>query len=102
MPLWQFERSATLMSSRCNDDYYEEATTIAPTHQSKMGRQAPMPGRDQPTRVRVTCIHCWARIGGGRSFQQRVAANLKEPRNATVRCLGVEKMWVHARFEYFL
>ncbi|KAL0860158.1 hypothetical protein ABMA27_010465 [Loxostege sticticalis] len=27
-----------------------------------------------------------ARKGGGRSFQQRDAANLKDPRNATVRC----------------
>ncbi|XP_028163195.1 uncharacterized protein LOC114354823 [Ostrinia furnacalis] len=51
-----------------------------------------MLGRNHVTRVHVTCIHCRARIGGGRSFQQRVAANLKEPRNATVRCLGVEKM----------
>ncbi|KAL0870363.1 hypothetical protein ABMA27_005373 [Loxostege sticticalis] len=33
-----------------------------------------------------------ARSGGGRSFQHRDAANLKEPRNAAVRCLGVENM----------
>ncbi|KAL0894092.1 hypothetical protein ABMA27_014138 [Loxostege sticticalis] len=38
----------------------------------------------RPTRIRHS-----ARSGGGRSFQHREAANLKEPRNAAVRCLGV-------------
>ncbi|XP_063825372.1 uncharacterized protein LOC135080114 isoform X3 [Ostrinia nubilalis] len=33
-----------------------------------------------------------ARSGGGKSFQQREAANLNDPRKADVRCLGVRKM----------
>ncbi|KAL0883178.1 hypothetical protein ABMA27_016620 [Loxostege sticticalis] len=45
----------------------------------------------RPTRIRHS-----ARSGGGRSFQHRDAANLKEPRNAAVRCLGVENMYVHS------
>ncbi|KAL0829330.1 hypothetical protein ABMA28_004123 [Loxostege sticticalis] len=44
----------------------------------------------------------WARKGGGRSFQHRDAANLKEPRNATVRCFGVAKTWVHSLLGYLL
>uniref|UniRef100_A0A2A4JM85 Uncharacterized protein n=1 Tax=Heliothis virescens TaxID=7102 RepID=A0A2A4JM85_HELVI len=31
------------------------------------------------------------RNGGGISFQQRVAANLKQPRNAVVRCIGTTR-----------
>ncbi|KAL0859510.1 hypothetical protein ABMA27_010666 [Loxostege sticticalis] len=45
---------------------------------------------------------CAARKGGGRSFQHRDAANLKEPRNATVRCFGVAKTWVHSLLGYLL
>ncbi|KAL0821656.1 hypothetical protein ABMA28_005097 [Loxostege sticticalis] len=45
----------------------------------------------RPTRIRHS-----ARSGGGRSFQHREAANLKEPRNAAVRCLGVINMYVHS------
>ncbi|KAL0867497.1 hypothetical protein ABMA27_008280 [Loxostege sticticalis] len=42
-----------------------------------------------PTPARPTRKSHSARKGGGRSFQHRDAANLKEPRNATVRCFGV-------------
>ncbi|KAL0830713.1 hypothetical protein ABMA28_002847 [Loxostege sticticalis] len=48
-----------------------------------------------PTPPRPTRKSHSARKGGGRSFQYRDAANLKEPRNATVRCFGVTYMLVH-------
>ncbi|XP_063825374.1 uncharacterized protein LOC135074939 isoform X2 [Ostrinia nubilalis] len=38
-----------------------------------------------------------ARSGGGKSFQQREAANLNDPRKADVRCLGVRKIIESAR-----
>ncbi|RVE40104.1 hypothetical protein evm_004948 [Chilo suppressalis] len=41
-----------------------------------------------------------SRIGGGRSFQHREAANLNEPLKATERCWGVKKTWAHRRLWY--
>ncbi|KAL0868927.1 hypothetical protein ABMA27_007256 [Loxostege sticticalis] len=48
-----------------------------------------------PTPARPTRKSHSARKGGGRSFQHRDAANLKEPRNATARCFGVTNKLVH-------
>ncbi|CAK1601232.1 unnamed protein product [Parnassius mnemosyne] len=49
--------------------------------------------------VFLTCRAC---KGGGRLSQYRDAANLKEPRNATVRCFRVAKTWVHSLLGYLL
>ncbi|XP_063838214.1 uncharacterized protein LOC135087367 isoform X2 [Ostrinia nubilalis] len=47
---------------------------------------------DRPANPMRASMTFRLRKGGGRSFQHRVAANLKEPRNAMERCLGVAKM----------
>ncbi|XP_028160589.1 uncharacterized protein LOC114353001 isoform X2 [Ostrinia furnacalis] len=51
---------------------------------------------DRPANPMRASMTFRLRKGGGRSFQHRVAANLKEPRNAMERCLGVAKMCVQA------
>ncbi|CAK1583206.1 unnamed protein product [Parnassius mnemosyne] len=58
------------------------------------GTGPPAPVRDVST--------SWARKGGGRLFQHRDAANLKEPRNAMVRCFGVVKTRGHSLLVYLL
>ncbi|CAK1601231.1 unnamed protein product [Parnassius mnemosyne] len=58
-------------------------------------------GTGLPTPVRDVSTP-WACKGGGRLSQYRDAANLKEPRNATVRCFRVAKTWVHSLLGYLL
>ncbi|KAL0829401.1 hypothetical protein ABMA28_004175 [Loxostege sticticalis] len=61
---------------------------------AEKSRTSPAPQRTRLMRraLRITLPSCLARSGGGRSFQHRDAANLKGPRNAAVRCLGVENV----------
>ncbi|RVE41098.1 hypothetical protein evm_011020 [Chilo suppressalis] len=43
-----------------------------------------------------------SRTGGRRTFQHCEAANLKDPRNAAVRCFGVTKTYEHDLLGYLL